>query len=41
MTTSLEDIDENQCTMHKINGRFDDIEKDLINFGITLNTQSM
>ena len=41
MTTSLEDIDENQCTMHKINGRFDDIEKDLINFGITLNTQRL
>ncbi len=41
MTTSLEDIDEDQCTMQEINSRFNDIEKDLIKFGITLNVQRL
>jgi len=41
MTTSLENIDEKQCTMQEINSRFNDIEKDLINFGITLNIQRL
>lgn len=41
MTTSLENIDEKQCTMQEINSRFNDIEKDLIKFGITLNVQRL
>lgn len=41
MTTSLESIDEKQYTMQEINRRFNDIEKDLINFGITLNIQRL
>ena len=34
MTTSLESIDEKQYTMQEINSRFNDIEKDLIEFEI-------
>ncbi len=41
MTTSLEDIDEDQYDMRQIHTRFNDIEEDLINLGINLNVQRL
>ena len=41
MTTSLEKIDENQCTMHDIHKRFNKIEEDLSGLDIILNIQRL